>query len=188
MFLIVGLGNPGEKYRKTRHNIGFQVVEKISAVISASFAESSKWKALLAKGEIAGQGVVLVKPQTFMNLSGEAVAPIASYYKISLENMIVIHDDIDLDCGRIKLCASRGAGGHNGIKSLIQHLGGNAFNRIKIGVGRPVDEIPVDRYVLGKFNDEESVHISSAIDRAVEAVELIVEKGLVVATQTIHSR
>ena len=186
MFLIVGLGNPGEKYKKTRHNIGFEVVERIVADIGSNFSES-KWKALVGKGEIDGQSVIFVKPQTFMNLSGEAVEPILSYYKVPLDNVIVIHDDLDLDCGRIKLCSKRGAGGHNGIKSLIQRLGGNDFNRIKIGIGRPPEEMPVDRYVLGRFTEEEYEDISSAINRAVDAVNLIVEKGLAAATQAIHS-
>ncbi|MEN8256472.1 MAG: aminoacyl-tRNA hydrolase [Thermodesulfobacteriota bacterium] len=187
MYLIVGLGNPGDKYRKTRHNIGFHAVEQLAEEIGIGFSES-KWKALVCKGDIAGQGVVLVKPQTFMNLSGEAVEPIASYYKIPQENIVVIHDDLDLDCGRIKLCVNSGAGGHNGIKSLIQRLGGNSFNRIKVGIGRPLEQMPVERYVLAKFTDEESLDISSAINRAVEAVTLIVEKGMAAATQAIHTR
>ncbi len=186
MYLIVGLGNPGEKYRKTRHNIGFQAVEQLAAQVGARFGES-KWKALVCKASVAGQGVVLVKPQTFMNLSGEAVEPIASYYKVPHDKVIVIHDDLDLDCGRIKLCVNRGAGGHNGIKSIIQRLGDKSFNRIKIGIGRPPEAMPVDRYVLATFTDEELVVVSPAIDLAQEAVRLIIDKGMAAATQVIHS-
>lgn len=186
MFLIVGLGNPGEKYSETRHNVGFQVVERLAAHAGASFGES-KWKALVCKGAIADHSVIFVKPQTFMNLSGEAVEPIASYYKIAPENIVVVHDDLDLDCGRIKLCVKSGAGGHNGIKSIIQHLGGKSFCRIKIGIGRPPHTMPVENYVLAKFNDQELQVVSAAIDRAAEAVALIVNKGFAAATQAIHS-
>lgn len=186
MFLIVGLGNPGEKYSETRHNVGFQVVDRMAAHAGLGFSES-KWKALVCKGAIAGQGVVFVKPLTFMNLSGEAVEPVASYYKIAPENIIVVHDDLDLDCGRIKLCANSGPGGHNGIKSIIQHLGGKSFSRVKIGIGRPPQAMPVERYVLAKFSDQELAVISPVIERAAEAVALIVEKGVAVATQVIHS-
>jgi PTH1 family peptidyl-tRNA hydrolase len=186
MFLIVGLGNPGEKYSETRHNIGFQVVDRLAAHAGVSFGES-KWKALVCKATIGGQAVVLVKPQTFMNLSGEVVGPIASYYKASLEDIIAVHDDLDLDCGRIKITQKGGAGGHNGIKSLIQHLGDNAFGRIKIGIGRPPHAMPVERYVLAKFTEQEISVVAAAIDRAAEAVNLIVEKGMAAAIQVIHS-
>lgn len=187
MYLIVGLGNPGDKYKETRHNVGFQVVERLAEEMGVSFAES-KWPALLVKGSLAGQATVLVKPQTFMNLSGEAVAPIASYYKIEPENIVVIHDDLDLDCGRIKLCANRGAGGHNGIKSIIQRLGCRTFNRIKIGIGRPGEIMPVERYVLAHFAGAEAPLISEAIGRATEAVRLILDKGMAAATQVMHSK
>lgn len=187
MYLIVGLGNPGDKYKKTRHNIGFQAVEQLAAESGIAFSES-KWKALVAKGSLAGEAVVLVKPQTFMNLSGEAVEPIASYYKIDQANIVVIHDDLDLDCGRVKLAVNSGPGGHNGIKSIIQRLGGKAFNRIKIGIGRPPQSMPVERYVLSKFSSDEGAVMAAAIDRATEAVRLIVEQGMAAATQVIHSR
>ncbi len=187
MFLIVGLGNPGDKYRQTRHNVGFHAVDLLAEELGVSFAES-KWKAKLCKGTIAGQGVVLVKPQTFMNLSGEAVEPIAAYYRIEQENIVVVHDDLDLDCGRIKLCVNRGAGGHNGIRSISQRLGGTSFNRIKIGIGRPPQAMPVERYVLARFTPDEEQVISSAANRAVEATCLIVEKGMAAATQAMHSK
>lgn len=184
--MIVGLGNPGEKYRETRHNIGFHVVDRLAEEAGVKLADS-KWKALVTKASIAGQSVILVQPQTFMNLSGEAVQPIAAYYKIGPENIIVVHDDLDLDCGRIKICVNKGAGGHNGIKSITERLGSKAFNRVKIGVGRPPTAMPVDRYVLSRFAGEEGPVISSAIDRAVEAVGLIVSKGVAAATQVMHS-
>jgi PTH1 family peptidyl-tRNA hydrolase len=185
MFLIVGLGNPGEKYSETRHNVGFQVVERLAGQADLRFGES-KWKAQVCKGALAGQAVVLAKPQTFMNLSGEAVAPLAAYYKVEPENIIVIHDDLDLDCGRIKLAAQGGAGGHNGIKSLIQHLGTRSFSRVRIGIGRPPQFMPVERFVLARFDGHEAPVMAEAVDRAVEAVDLIVAKGLAAAMQVIH--
>ncbi len=187
MYLIVGLGNPGDKYVKTRHNVGFYVLDRLAAEVGGSFSDS-KWKALVCKASIADQGIILVKPQTFMNLSGEAVEPIAAYYKVPHDKIIVVHDDLDLDCGRIKLCVNRGAGGHNGIKSLIQRLGGNSFIRIKVGIGRPPQAMPVERYVLAQFNDEERAVISSAITMSLEAISLIVQQGLAAATQVIHSQ
>ena len=186
MFLIVGLGNPGDKYVDTRHNVGFQVVERLADEIGISFTDS-KWKAQVCKGALAGEAVVLVKPQTFMNLSGEAVQPIASYYKISQEQIIVVHDDLDLDCGRIKLCFNRGAGGHNGIKSIVQRLGRKDFNRIKVGIGRPSHDMPVERYVLTRFNEDQQEVILDTIDRATMAATLIVKDGMAAATQTINS-
>ncbi len=187
MFLIIGLGNPGEKYRDTRHNVGFQAVDQLAVALGGSFTES-KWKALICKGTIAGQSVVLVKPQTFMNLSGEAVEPIASYFKTPHENIVVIHDDLDLDCGRIKLSVNGGAGGHNGIKSIVQRLGSKSFNRIKVGIGRPPQAMAVERYVLSAFTHDELLVISVALNRAVEAVSLIVGNGMAAATQVVHSK
>lgn len=186
MFLIVGLGNPGEKYSETRHNVGFQVVERLAHLAGLRFGES-KWRAQVCKGALAGQAVVFVKPQTFMNLSGEAVAPLSAYYKIEPENIIVIHDDLDLDCGRVKLAAQGGAGGHNGIKSLIQHLGSRSFIRVRIGIGRPPQVMPVERFVLARFDGPEAPVMAEALDRAVEAVGLIVEKGIAAAMQVVHS-
>lgn len=187
MYLIVGLGNPGEKYRGTRHNVGFLAVERLAEEAGACFGQS-KWPALSCKVALAGQSAVLVKPQTFMNLSGEAVEPIASYYKIEPEGIVVIHDDLDLECGRIKLGVNRGAGGHNGIKSIIQRLGSRSFNRIRIGIGHPGQVMPVERYVLGHFTDAETPLISTAIERATEAAMLIVEQGMAAATQAMHTK
>ncbi|PLX51469.1 MAG: aminoacyl-tRNA hydrolase [Desulfobulbaceae bacterium] len=187
MYLIVGLGNPGDKYSNTRHNIGFMVLDRLLTEAAAR-PLASKWKAMIWKGLLAGQGIVMVKPQTFMNLSGEAVEPIASYYKIAPQNIIVIHDDLDLQCGTIKLSTKKGPGGHNGIKSIIQRLGTNTFNRVRIGIGRPPLAMPVERYVLAKFSADEQELITPAIARAGEAVSLIAEKGLAGAMQEMHRR
>lgn len=187
MYLIVGLGNPGDKYSNTRHNVGFMVLDRLVAE-SGARPLASKWKAMVWKGALAGQGAVMVKPLTFMNLSGDAVRPIATYYRIAPENIIVIHDDLDLQCGTIKLSTKKGPGGHNGIKSIIQRLGTTIFNRVRIGIGRPPLAMPVERYVLARFSADEQELITPAIARAEEAVSLIAEKGLAAAMQEIHRR
>lgn len=163
-YIIVGLGNPGEKYSGTRHNIGFKVVDAIAADFSATMFVD-KWDALTAKMNLGSTTIHLVKPTTYMNLSGRAVAKFVDFYKIQLSHLLVIHDDIDMRTARLKLVKGGGTGGHNGIRSIVECLGGNEFYRLKIGIGRPGKdnvsaEIPVERYVLTQFNDEEKERIS----------------------------
>ena len=134
MFLIVGLGNPGRQYEHTRHNAGFDVMDALAEKYNISISESGH-KALFGKGMIGGQKVILAKPQTFMNLSGESLRPIMDFYKLEPEDFIIIHDDIDLDVGRLRIRRKGSAGGHNGLKSIISHLGSMDFPRVKIGVG-----------------------------------------------------
>mgnify|MGYP001610224771 CR=1 FL=1 len=157
--IIAGLGNPGDKYKDTRHNIGFMVVDYL-ARRAGVVLETEKWSAYYAKARIEGRNVYLVKPDTFMNLSGQAVIRYLDYYKCSAENLIVVHDDIDMSAGRLKLTNGGGAGGHNGIKSIIQHLSNKDFFRLKFGVGRPGKDgvhpdFPVDKYVLSPFSQDE---------------------------------
>src|SRR5690625_4396802 len=170
MKCIVGLGNPGRKYKDTRHNVGFMVIEELR--------ERHKWKLNQSKfnGKYAmemlnGEKVILLQPQTYMNLSGEAIRPLMNYFNIDLDDLIVIYDDLDLPTGKIRLRQKGGHGGHNGIRSTIDHLGTKEFKRIRIGVGRPVDQMPVVNYVLGKFPKEEEENVTFSINLAADACE-----------------
>ncbi len=176
MNIIVGLGDPGSKYAGTRHNIGFYVLDYIAREHGLHFTES-KWKALVAKGQLWGNQVLLVKPDTFMNESGMAVGPIASYYKVDPQQIVVIHDDLDLDPAQLKLVVNRGAGGHNGITSLISHLGSKDFVRLRVGIGRPQSLMPVSNFVLSRFTAEEMAAIEDNISDIAEFVRMIFDDG-----------
>jgi len=177
--LIVGLGNPGRKYAGNRHNVGFQCLDRLAEAWDLSFGRR-KHKALLAQGQIAGLKVILAKPQTFMNLSGEAVERMARFYKAPPENILVIYDDLDLPVGRIRLRPEGGSGGHKGMKSIMEHLGANGFPRLRVGIGRPVHGDPVD-YVLGDFTLDERITIDVVCERVVSAVELWLAEGIAAA-------
>lgn len=177
MKIIIGLGNPGQKYEKTRHNIGFRVLDKLAEKIQISFTNKDKLKALLGEGTSKDQKVILIKPQTYMNLSGEAVQAILSWYKASVLDMLIVHDDIDLEFGKIRIRDKGRSGGHNGIQSIIQHLGVEVFHRLKIGVNRPPTGWDPADYVLAKFNAEEEVKIPEIIEKAVEQIEEFIKKG-----------
>ena len=174
MYIIAGLGNPSKTYDKTRHNIGFDAIDCIADKYGIN-VDILKHKALCGTGIICGQKVVLIKPQTFMNLSGEAVASILNFYKLDAENeLIIIYDDISLDVGRMRLRSKGSAGGHNGIKSIISHIGTEKFKHIKIGVGdKPADSDLAD-YVLGRFSTADRKVIDSTLLRVCEAVECII--------------
>jgi len=158
MILLIGLGNPGKKYTLTRHNAGFLAVDKIK-----EFYKLDKWKfekkfnAEIIKGEVDGKKTIIAKPQTFMNNSGESINALKSFYKIKTENIIVVHDDIDINLGKIKTQQGRGPAGHNGVKSIINCLGTNNFSRIRIGIKNEetLGQIPTEKYVLEKFTDKE---------------------------------
>lgn len=187
MRLIVGLGNPGESYQGTRHNIGFQALDSLAETHHVSFTES-KWQAKTAKGTLWGQPVILAKPETYMNESGRAVGQIASYYRISPQDIIVLHDDLDLALARIKVVCSRGAGGHNGILSLITHLGSRDFVRIRLGIGRPDPTMPVKNFVLARFLPEEQSIVHNQMGTIHQIIRLILEKGPLLAMSMINSR
>ncbi|MCR5691539.1 MAG: aminoacyl-tRNA hydrolase [Eubacterium sp.] len=154
MFLIVGLGNPGVEYAATRHNIGFDMVTFLSDKYDIPL-RSREGKALVGKGMIGGQKVMLAQPQTYMNLSGESVRALMDFYKLDLEDLLVIYDDISLDVGQVRMRAKGSAGGHNGIKSIIEHLGSQEFSRVKIGVGQKPERGDLVKHVLGRFSKEE---------------------------------
>ena len=174
MFLIAGLGNPDKKYEKTRHNIGFDTVDALAEKYNISITEK-KHKALCGSGVIEGVKVILAKPQTYMNLSGESIAEIVNFYKLDPESeMLIIFDDISLAPGNIRVRKKGSAGGHNGIKNIIAHLGGQVFPRIKVGVGEKPPKYDLADYVLGHFSKAEQELMSEGYDNAVKAVELIV--------------
>lgn len=178
MYIIVGLGNPGREYQNTRHNIGFQVIDAIAEKNNISVKEK-KYKALIGKGLVAGQKVLLVKPQTYMNLSGESVREVIDYYKIDeKEELIVISDDISLDVGQIRIRKKGSAGGHNGLKNIILHLGHDQFERIKMGVGEKPQGYDLADYVLGHFTQLEQKILQDSIARASQAVETIMTDGV----------
>ena len=174
MFLIVGLGNPTKPYEKTRHNIGFDVMDALADKYNISISEN-KHKALCGKGVIEGMKVVLAKPQTYMNLSGESVAELVNYYKLDPESeLIVVFDDISLEPGNIRIRKKGSAGGHNGIKNIIAHVGGPVFPRIKVGVGEKPPKYDLADYVLGHFSKAEQELMEEGYEDAVKAVEMIV--------------
>lgn len=177
-WLIVGLGNPGSKYIATRHNAGWHVLDTIVRDYPGFHFDEKRSNALLARGTLAGVKVALIKPQTFMNLSGEAVGPIARFYKVPSERVLVAFDDLDLPVADLRIRKKGGAGGHNGMKSLIQHLGTQEFPRLRLGIGRPPTRMPAEAYVLQKFKADEWLDMTATYTRAVEAVVAILTDGL----------
>ncbi len=177
MFVIVGLGNPSKEYENTRHNIGFDTIDAIADKYHIQVAEL-KHKAKIGKGYIGGDKVILAKPLTFMNLSGESVRAIIDYYKVDVETeLVVISDDISLLPGQLRIRKKGSAGGHNGLKNIIQHVGGDSFQRIRMGVGEKPKEYDLVDWVLGHFNKEDRKAVDEAIQKAVQAVEIILTDG-----------
>ena len=173
MFIIAGLGNPTLQYRGTRHNVGFDVIDTLADKYNIA-VETRKSRALIGKCIIAGQKVLLVKPQTYMNLSGESIGELVSYYKVDEEQeLLVIYDDVSLDVGQLRIRRKGSAGGHNGIKDIIRHLGTDVFPRIKIGVGEKPKGYDLADYVLGHFSREEREMMEEGYQKAAEAVEMI---------------
>jgi PTH1 family peptidyl-tRNA hydrolase len=178
-FLIVGLGNPGRKYRGNRHNIGFMAVDALAAAYKI---ESSKVqnKAIVGNGRIQNQNVFIAKPQTYMNNSGDAVGPLARYYKVPPENVLVVYDELDLPFGTIRLREKGGAGGHNGMRSVINHLGEN-FPRLRLGIGRPPGQMPVPAYVLQDFSKDDLPLLDDVLAEAIRAIETYLREGIQLA-------
>lgn len=177
MHIILGIGNPGKKYDGTRHNIGFIAMDYMESKYGIKI-NKVKHKALIGEGNIAGEKVILVKPQTYVNLSGESLREICAYYKVPPQQVIVIHDDVSLDCGKLRIRKKGSDGGHNGLKSIIYQLKSDDFIRIKIGVGAPPEEYDMADWVLGHFSKEEISHLSKLVDCVVEeAVPEILTNG-----------
>lgn len=175
MFLIVGLGNPGSQYEDTRHNMGFKIVDNIAKEYNIEI-NRQKFKGMCGEGFINGEKVILLKPTTYMNLSGESVREVVDFYKLSNDDVLVIYDDISLDVGRLRIREKGSAGGHNGIKSIIAHLGTDIFPRIKVGVGQP--NVDLVNYVLGKFTKEEMEVLNESIDASTKAAKEIISNDV----------
>ena len=187
MFIIAGLGNPTSQYEGTRHNVGFEVIDTLADKYNIA-VETRKSRALIGKGIIGGQKVILAKPQTYMNLSGESIGALVSYYKADEEQeLLVIYDDISLDVGQLRIRRKGSAGGHNGIKNIICHLGTDVFPRIKIGVGEKPKGYDLADYVLGHFSREERLSMEEGYQKAAEAVEMIV-RGELDAAMNMYNR
>lgn len=178
-FLIVGLGNPGRKYRGHRHNIGFMVVDKLASE-NGIVSSTVQMKAIVGNGRVAGQRVILAKPQTFMNGSGNAVGPLANYYQILPEHVFVVYDELDIPFGTIRLREKGGAGGHNGMRSIIQHVG-NDFPRLRVGIGRPPGKMPASAHVLRDFDKAEIPIVNEIVDASIKAIETYLREGIQLA-------
>ncbi len=185
MYLIVGLGNPEPEYAKTRHNMGFDVINKIAKKYDIELSRSN-YNAIFGTGIIEGKKVILVKPQTFMNSSGEAVKKYVDFYKIPLEDLLVIYDDMDTDIGAIRVRTKGNAGSHNGMKSMINELNSVNFPRIRVGVGRPKDEFDKIDYVIGQVSDEEYLELQKGQDKAVDATICYIKDGIDNAMNTFN--
>ncbi|MDD3249596.1 MAG: aminoacyl-tRNA hydrolase [Smithellaceae bacterium] len=181
VYQVIGLGNPGKRYESTRHNIGFMVVEKLASRWKIELKHKS-FKALWGKGAIDGKNVLLAQPQTFMNLSGTAVRQLQSFFKTDISNLIVIHDDLDLPFGSIRMKAGGGTAGHKGLLSIESNLGTSGFMRVRLGIGKPVDKFRIEGYVLEPFRKEEHEVLPDVISQAADACAEIVLNGLQKAT------
>lgn len=180
MYLIIGLGNPESDYAKTRHNMGFNVINRISEKFNIA-VNKNKFKALYGSGTINNEKVILIKPQTYMNLSGEAVVEFVNFYKADLENVIIIYDDIDTEPGKIRIRKTGGPGTHNGMKSVVSCLNSEKFPRVRVGIGMPKYKDDLINYVIGYVSEEEQEILNKGVEIAEEAIETILEKGIDIA-------
>ena len=187
MKLVVGLGNPGEGYARTRHNVGFLVADRVALALGAPFAVR-KFAAELAECRAGSDRVLVMKPQTFMNHSGEAVGAALRFWKLDLEDLVVIHDDLELEPFRIQLKVGGGDGGHNGIKSVNAHVGSRDYARVRVGVGRPPPAMDPADYVLGTWKRADDAAVDVAVDRAADAARLCVELGATKAMNQVNRR
>ena len=177
MYLIVGLGNPEEEYSKTRHNMGFNTINKLSQQYNID-VKQNKFKALCGSGIIEKEKVILLKPQTYMNLSGNSVKKIVDFNKIEKEKILVIYDDMDIEPGKIKIRKKGSAGGHNGMKSIIQMIGTEEFTRIRVGIGRPVHKGDEINYVIGAISEEDMLKLEEGTEKAQNAIVEILKNGV----------
>ena len=185
MYLIVGLGNPGNRFRATRHNIGFMVLEKLATKLEVDLRQKS-FNALWGKGKIDYKNVILAMPQTYMNLSGNAVRQLHAFFKTEISNLMVIHDDLDLSFGSVRLKTGGGNAGHKGLVSIEEDLGSSEFMRIRLGIGKPADKSRIESYVLEPFNSDELPLLPEIIETAAGAVYEIISAGLQKAMGKYH--
>lgn len=177
MYVIVGLGNPGKQYDKTRHNVGFEVIDILAKEYNISVTKI-KHKALIGEGRIGSEKVLLVKPQTYMNLSGETLIDIYKYYKVDMENIIVIYDDIDLDVGKIRVRKKGSGGTHNGMRSIVKCLGSTDFPRVRVGVSKPRPGQDLADFVLSRFRKEEADNLADGLEKSYRAVDAIIRENI----------
>lgn len=183
--MIVGLGNPGRQYEKTRHNVGWHAVDALARRYSLRYDET-QFNAIIAKGTIQGKRVMLVKPLTYMNLSGQAVQPLAGFYKVPTERLLVVNDDMDIDFGKLRLRQTGSAGGQKGLKDILQRLGTQDIARVRIGVGRPPGRMAASAWVLKPFEGDDAITATLLADRAADAIETWLASGIELA-MTAHS-
>ncbi|RMG14039.1 MAG: aminoacyl-tRNA hydrolase [Deltaproteobacteria bacterium] len=188
MHLVVGLGNPGPKYAGNRHNVGFMVVDELARRAGVTLSPARRLQSEAARATLAGTAVLLLRPLTYMNLAGEAVGAAARYYDLPPERIVVIHDDLDLPFGTLRLKRGGGSGGHNGLKSIIAHLGSRDFLRVRLGIGRPPPGREVVPYVLSDFGADERPVLPEIVGRAADAVEAMLSDGLEAAMNRYHRR
>lgn len=186
-FCIVGLGNPGRQYEETKHNVGFHVIDKLAKKYDIE-VNKFKNKAFVGDGTIKGKRVLLVKPQTYMNLSGESVREIVNFYKIPQERFVVIFDDTSLPCGSVRIREKGSHGGHNGIRNIIDQMGTDEFNRIKVGIGEKPSGWDLADYVLAKFNPDDLPMMEQGMDKAVQGVELMLSRGIKEAANRVNQK
>ena len=177
MYAIIGLGNPDKKYEKTRHNVGFNVIDILAKEYDISVTKI-KHKALIGEGRIGSEKVLLVKPQTYMNLSGETLIDIYKYYKVDLDNIIVIYDDIDLDVGKIRIRKKGSGGTHNGMRSIIKCLGSNEFPRVRVGISKPKNGQDLADFVLSRFSKEDEKSLQESFENSVAAIDCAIRQDL----------
>jgi len=187
VWVIAGLGNPGSRYQFTRHNVGFRVLDELAERWAIRWREQ-RGLAFLGNGSAEGNEVLLIKPQTYMNNSGQAVAPLMRKKGLPADALVVVHDDLDLPFGRLKIREGGGAGGHKGILSIQRELNDREFLRLKMGIGRPPPELPSDQYVLSRFSKEEEGALQEMLDRAAEAVVCILQEGTERAMNRFHRK
>jgi peptidyl-tRNA hydrolase, PTH1 family len=185
--LVVGLGNPGPSYAKTRHNLGFMVADVLADRIGEQFKVHKKSGAEVVTGHLIGRPVVLAKPRVYMNESGRQVGPLAKFYSVDPAHVVVIHDELDIDFGRIRLKLGGGEGGHNGLRSVASALGTKDFQRVRIGIGRPPGRQDPAAFVLQQFSSSERGEVPTIVEQAADATELLVQMGLEPAQNTVHA-
>jgi PTH1 family peptidyl-tRNA hydrolase len=185
--LVVGLGNPGEGYARTRHNVGYLVADRLARALGAEWSVR-KFAAELAEGRSGQEKVWIMKPQTYMNRSGEAVGPALRFWKLGVEDLVVVHDEIELDPFRIQLKIGGGDSGHNGVKSVNAHVGTRDYARVRVGVGRPPPEMDPADYVLGRWKKVEEAEVDACVERAADAARLCVELGAAKAMNQVNRR
>lgn len=187
MFLIAGLGNPGKKYSRTRHNIGFEILNRWSEMLGAPM-KGRRFQSRSAIAHFQQKAIILLRPVTYMNRSGQAIKACLDFYRLNFDQILIVHDDLDLPTGKLKLVPKGGAGGHKGIRSIIDHIGTDHFSRLKIGIGRPQFDEDVEDYVLASFYPDEKDIMEQTVPKAIKACELVIQEGIERAMNQVNSR